>query len=183
MSLARLPASPGGISAAPCPPGMSLGAKGAAGLFPSEATRWLCLHAFLLKLSRHRVTYRCLLGVLQAGKPSGVPAPRHPCADAGAVLVLVRANLGPSGSRSQMPGAPGDGVQVTPVHAKPLHSPPRGTPPSGPRSPIPLPAGLRPPAPATTQRTVGSPAPSSCHHALMSVGGPCHPPAMWCVSC
>ncbi|XP_015980177.2 telomerase reverse transcriptase isoform X2 [Rousettus aegyptiacus] len=48
--------------------GMSLGAKGAAGLFPSEATRWLCLHAFLLKLSRHRVTYRCLLGVLQAAQ-------------------------------------------------------------------------------------------------------------------
>uniref|UniRef100_A0A8C3VK75 Telomerase reverse transcriptase n=1 Tax=Catagonus wagneri TaxID=51154 RepID=A0A8C3VK75_9CETA len=49
-------------------PGMSLGAKGASGLFPSEAAEWLCLHAFLLKLARHRVTYRRLLGPLQAGR-------------------------------------------------------------------------------------------------------------------
>ncbi|KAM5260059.1 telomerase reverse transcriptase isoform 2-T2 [Hipposideros larvatus] len=47
--------------------GMLLGAKGAAGPFPSEAVRWLCLRAFLLKLSRHSVTYKCLLGPLQAG--------------------------------------------------------------------------------------------------------------------
>ncbi|KAF6357655.1 telomerase reverse transcriptase [Rhinolophus ferrumequinum] len=45
--------------------GMLLGAKGAAGPFPSEAARWLCLHAFLLKLSRHNVTYKCLLGPLR----------------------------------------------------------------------------------------------------------------------
>lgn len=47
---------------------MSLGAKGASGLFPSEAARWLCLQAFLLKLARHSGTYRCLLGALRAGK-------------------------------------------------------------------------------------------------------------------
>lgn len=45
--------------------GMLLGAKGATGPFPSEAMRWLCLHAFLLKLSRHNVTYKCLLGPLR----------------------------------------------------------------------------------------------------------------------
>lgn len=65
-----------------CSPGMSLGAKGAAGTFPAEAARWLCLHAFLLKLSRHSATYRCLLGALQAGKlgqraqPEGTPLSR-----------------------------------------------------------------------------------------------------------
>ncbi|KAF6127658.1 telomerase reverse transcriptase [Phyllostomus discolor] len=48
--------------------GMSLGTKGAAGPFPSEATRWLCLHAFLLKLSHHSATYKCLLGALQAAQ-------------------------------------------------------------------------------------------------------------------
>lgn len=48
--------------------GVLLGTKGAAGPFPSEAARWLCLHAFLLKLSRHSATYRRLLGALQAGK-------------------------------------------------------------------------------------------------------------------
>ncbi|KAM7147543.1 telomerase reverse transcriptase [Molossus nigricans] len=48
--------------------GMSLGTKGAAGPFPSEAARWLCLHAFLLKLSRHSATYRCLLGALRAAR-------------------------------------------------------------------------------------------------------------------
>lgn len=58
---------------------MLLGAKGAAGPFPSEAVKWLCLHAFLLKLSRHSVTYKCLLGPLQAGKrgQSG-PSPKVP---------------------------------------------------------------------------------------------------------
>ncbi|XP_017534265.3 telomerase reverse transcriptase isoform X6 [Manis javanica] len=49
-------------------PGMSLGARGASGPFPSEAVQWLCLHAFLLKLARHSVTYRCLLGALRAAK-------------------------------------------------------------------------------------------------------------------
>ncbi|XP_034854683.1 telomerase reverse transcriptase [Mirounga angustirostris] len=48
--------------------GMSLGAKGASGPFPSEAARWLCFHAFLLKLARHGGTYRCLLGALRAAK-------------------------------------------------------------------------------------------------------------------
>ncbi|XP_021542783.1 telomerase reverse transcriptase isoform X2 [Neomonachus schauinslandi] len=48
--------------------GMSLGAEGASGPFPSEAARWLCFHAFLLKLARHRGTYRCLLGALRAAK-------------------------------------------------------------------------------------------------------------------
>ncbi|XP_043457603.1 telomerase reverse transcriptase isoform X4 [Prionailurus bengalensis] len=48
--------------------GLSLGAKGASGPFPSEAARWLCLHAFLLKLARHSGTYRCLLGPLRAAK-------------------------------------------------------------------------------------------------------------------
>lgn len=49
-------------------PGMPLGTKGAAGPFPSEAARWLCFHAFLLKLSRHSATYRCLLGALQTAQ-------------------------------------------------------------------------------------------------------------------
>ncbi|XP_066231030.1 telomerase reverse transcriptase isoform X1 [Saccopteryx leptura] len=49
-------------------PGTSLGTKGAAGPFPSEAARWLCFHAFLLKLSRHGATYRCLLGALQTAQ-------------------------------------------------------------------------------------------------------------------
>ncbi|XP_044945166.1 telomerase reverse transcriptase isoform X3 [Mustela putorius furo] len=48
--------------------GMSLGAKGASGLFPSEAARWLCLQAFWLKLARHSGTYRCLLGALRAAQ-------------------------------------------------------------------------------------------------------------------
>ncbi|XP_057397207.1 telomerase reverse transcriptase isoform X1 [Balaenoptera acutorostrata] len=48
--------------------GMSLGAKGASGPFPSEAAQWLCLHAFLLKLARHRVTYSCLLGALRSAR-------------------------------------------------------------------------------------------------------------------
>ncbi|XP_029796960.1 telomerase reverse transcriptase isoform X2 [Suricata suricatta] len=48
--------------------GMSLGAKGASGLFPSEAARWLCLHAFLLKLACHSATYSRLLGPLRAAK-------------------------------------------------------------------------------------------------------------------
>ncbi|XP_023590586.1 telomerase reverse transcriptase [Trichechus manatus latirostris] len=48
--------------------GMLLGAPGAMGPFPSEAARWLCHHAFLLKLARHRVTYKCLLGTLKTTK-------------------------------------------------------------------------------------------------------------------
>ncbi|XP_007949806.1 telomerase reverse transcriptase [Orycteropus afer afer] len=48
--------------------GMSLGAPGAMGPFPSEAARWLCHQAFLLKLAHHRVTYKCLLGTLKTTK-------------------------------------------------------------------------------------------------------------------
>uniref|UniRef100_A0A2K5RDW0 Telomerase reverse transcriptase n=1 Tax=Cebus imitator TaxID=2715852 RepID=A0A2K5RDW0_CEBIM len=48
--------------------GTSLGAKGAAGLLPSEAVHWLCRQAFLLKLSRHRVTYAPLLGSLRTAQ-------------------------------------------------------------------------------------------------------------------
>uniref|UniRef100_A0A2R9A661 Telomerase reverse transcriptase n=1 Tax=Pan paniscus TaxID=9597 RepID=A0A2R9A661_PANPA len=48
--------------------GMSLGAKGAAGPLPSEAMQWLCHQAFLLKLTRHRVTYVPLLGSLRTAQ-------------------------------------------------------------------------------------------------------------------
>ncbi|XP_004698159.1 telomerase reverse transcriptase [Echinops telfairi] len=48
--------------------GMVLGGPGAIGPFPSEAVRWLCHQAFLLKLARHRVTYKCLLGTLRTTK-------------------------------------------------------------------------------------------------------------------
>lgn len=49
------------------PPGMTLGAKGALGLFPLEAARWLCYQAFLIKLDGHSAVYKCLLGPLRAG--------------------------------------------------------------------------------------------------------------------
>uniref|UniRef100_A0A8C6W1G5 Telomerase reverse transcriptase n=1 Tax=Nannospalax galili TaxID=1026970 RepID=A0A8C6W1G5_NANGA len=48
--------------------GMSLGAKGTSGPFPSEAARWLCYHAFLLKLAGHPATYKCLLGPLRSAQ-------------------------------------------------------------------------------------------------------------------
>ncbi|XP_069411853.1 telomerase reverse transcriptase isoform X2 [Ovis canadensis] len=48
--------------------GASLGARGASGLFPSEAAHWLCLHAFLHKLARHRATYSRLLGALRTAE-------------------------------------------------------------------------------------------------------------------
>ncbi|XP_035147706.3 telomerase reverse transcriptase isoform X2 [Callithrix jacchus] len=48
--------------------GMSLGAKGAAGPLPAEAVYWLCHRAFLLKLTRHRVTYAPLLGSLRTAQ-------------------------------------------------------------------------------------------------------------------
>ncbi|XP_074841572.1 telomerase reverse transcriptase [Carettochelys insculpta] len=41
--------------------GIALGAKGASGLFPSEAAEWLCYHAFISKLTNHKVVYKCLL--------------------------------------------------------------------------------------------------------------------------
>uniref|UniRef100_A0A8C6FR92 Telomerase reverse transcriptase n=1 Tax=Moschus moschiferus TaxID=68415 RepID=A0A8C6FR92_MOSMO len=48
--------------------GAALGARGVSGPFPSEAAQWLCLHAFLHKLSRHRVTYSRLLGALRTAR-------------------------------------------------------------------------------------------------------------------
>ncbi|XP_057608943.1 telomerase reverse transcriptase-like isoform X2 [Chionomys nivalis] len=48
--------------------GATLGAKGASGLFPLEAARWLCYQAFLIKLAGHSAVYRCLLGPLRAAQ-------------------------------------------------------------------------------------------------------------------
>ncbi|XP_050001755.1 telomerase reverse transcriptase isoform X1 [Alexandromys fortis] len=48
--------------------GVTLGAKGASGLFPLEAARWLCYQAFLIKLAGHSAVYRCLLGPLRAAQ-------------------------------------------------------------------------------------------------------------------
>ncbi|XP_012519176.1 PREDICTED: telomerase reverse transcriptase isoform X2 [Propithecus coquereli] len=48
--------------------GTLLGAKGASGPLPCEAVQWLCQRAFLRKLARHRVTYRCLLGTLRTAQ-------------------------------------------------------------------------------------------------------------------
>uniref|UniRef100_A0A7M4F6S9 Telomerase reverse transcriptase n=1 Tax=Crocodylus porosus TaxID=8502 RepID=A0A7M4F6S9_CROPO len=45
--------------------GSDLGAKGASGPFPSEAAEWLCYHAFIRKLSKHKIIYKCLLRPLQ----------------------------------------------------------------------------------------------------------------------
>jgi hypothetical protein len=60
-------ASPG-LSLHSLPAGVSLRAKSTSGPFPSEAARWLCYHAFLLKLACHRATYKCLLVPLRTGK-------------------------------------------------------------------------------------------------------------------
>ncbi|XP_044537720.1 telomerase reverse transcriptase [Gracilinanus agilis] len=49
-------------------PGVILGARGGAGPFPFEAARWLCYHAFLIKLVNHRIVYKCLLGTLKMSK-------------------------------------------------------------------------------------------------------------------
>ncbi|KAM9199838.1 telomerase reverse transcriptase isoform 2-T2 [Mergus octosetaceus] len=46
-------------------PGFTLGNRGASGMFPSEAAEWLCYHAFTLKLSNHKVVYKCLLKPLK----------------------------------------------------------------------------------------------------------------------
>lgn len=92
-----------------CPPGMLLGAKGATGPFPSEAVRWLCLHAFLLKLSRHSVTYKCLLGPLREGKrgtraqPQGAPLFR--CSYVLVLSVGLRVSV-PGGWVQEPPGDP-----------------------------------------------------------------------------
>uniref|UniRef100_A0A8C2PCR6 Telomerase reverse transcriptase n=1 Tax=Capra hircus TaxID=9925 RepID=A0A8C2PCR6_CAPHI len=67
--------------------GASLGARGASGLFPSEAAHWLCLHAFLHKLARHRATYNRLLGTLriaQARLRRQLPGPTRAALEAAA---------------------------------------------------------------------------------------------------
>ncbi|KFV57467.1 Telomerase reverse transcriptase, partial [Tyto alba] len=48
--------------------GIALGNKGASGVFPSEAAEWLCYHAFTVKLSNHKVIYKCLLKPLKICK-------------------------------------------------------------------------------------------------------------------
>ncbi|XP_021573558.1 telomerase reverse transcriptase, partial [Carlito syrichta] len=48
--------------------GVSLGARGAFGPLSSKAVQWLCHQAFLLKLGQHRVTYKCLLGMLRTAQ-------------------------------------------------------------------------------------------------------------------
>ncbi|KFQ17696.1 Telomerase reverse transcriptase, partial [Merops nubicus] len=48
--------------------GITLGNKGASGMFPSEAAEWLCYHAFTVKLSNHKVVYKCLLKPLKICK-------------------------------------------------------------------------------------------------------------------
>uniref|UniRef100_A0A8C3J5J7 Telomerase reverse transcriptase n=1 Tax=Calidris pygmaea TaxID=425635 RepID=A0A8C3J5J7_9CHAR len=48
--------------------GVTLGNKGASGLFPSEAAEWLCYHAFTVKLANHKVVYKCLLKPLKICK-------------------------------------------------------------------------------------------------------------------
>ncbi|KAM7325534.1 hypothetical protein ACRRTK_015787 [Alexandromys fortis] len=48
--------------------GVTLGAKGASGLFPLEAARWLCYQAFLIKLAGHSAVYKCLVGPLRAAQ-------------------------------------------------------------------------------------------------------------------
>ncbi|KFP74663.1 Telomerase reverse transcriptase, partial [Acanthisitta chloris] len=45
--------------------GIVLGGKGASGMFPSEAAEWLCYHAFTVKLSNHKIIYKCLLKPLK----------------------------------------------------------------------------------------------------------------------
>uniref|UniRef100_A0A8B9E243 Telomerase reverse transcriptase n=1 Tax=Anser cygnoides TaxID=8845 RepID=A0A8B9E243_ANSCY len=51
-------------------PGFTLGNRGASGVFPSEAAEWLCYHAFTVKLSNHKVVYKCLLKPLKLCKYS-----------------------------------------------------------------------------------------------------------------
>ncbi|XP_027575177.1 telomerase reverse transcriptase isoform X3 [Pipra filicauda] len=48
--------------------GIPLGNKGASDMFPSEAAEWLCYHAFIVKLSNHKVIYKCLLNPLKICK-------------------------------------------------------------------------------------------------------------------
>uniref|UniRef100_G3UNU2 Telomerase reverse transcriptase n=1 Tax=Meleagris gallopavo TaxID=9103 RepID=G3UNU2_MELGA len=49
-------------------PGVCLGCKDASGMFPFEAAEWLCYHAFIVKLSNHKVIYKCLLKPLKVYK-------------------------------------------------------------------------------------------------------------------
>nr|XP_020747322.1 telomerase reverse transcriptase isoform X1 [Odocoileus virginianus texanus] len=72
--------------------GVSLGARGASGPFPSEAAQWLCLRAFLHKLARHRVTYSRLLGPLrtaQARLHQRLPGPTRAALEAAADPALT----------------------------------------------------------------------------------------------
>ncbi|XP_027535502.1 telomerase reverse transcriptase isoform X5 [Neopelma chrysocephalum] len=48
--------------------GIALDNKGASDMFPSEAAEWLCYHAFIVKLSNHKVVYKCLLKPLKICK-------------------------------------------------------------------------------------------------------------------
>ncbi|XP_018424735.1 PREDICTED: telomerase reverse transcriptase [Nanorana parkeri] len=45
--------------------GFALKRKDAAVPFPFESAQWLCYHAFITKLSKHKALYKCLLGSLQ----------------------------------------------------------------------------------------------------------------------
>lgn len=45
--------------------GFAFGTKNAPGLFAFESAQWLCYHAFITKLSKHKALYKCLLGSLQ----------------------------------------------------------------------------------------------------------------------
>ncbi|XP_033854839.3 telomerase reverse transcriptase [Acipenser ruthenus] len=45
--------------------GTRLGAKDASGIVPFEAVQWLCYRAFIVKLSRHKCTSKCLSGPLK----------------------------------------------------------------------------------------------------------------------
>lgn len=48
--------------------GTRLGAKDASGIVPFEAVQWLCYRAFIVKLSRHKCTSKCLSGPLKTSK-------------------------------------------------------------------------------------------------------------------
>ncbi|KAJ7414301.1 telomerase reverse transcriptase [Willisornis vidua] len=48
--------------------GTALRTKDALDMFPFEAAEWLCYHAFTIKLSKHRVIYKCLLSPLKICK-------------------------------------------------------------------------------------------------------------------
>ncbi|XP_053571738.1 telomerase reverse transcriptase [Bombina bombina] len=48
--------------------GVILGTKNAGGPFPFEAAQWLCYHAFITKLAKHKRLYKCLLGPIKKCK-------------------------------------------------------------------------------------------------------------------